>query len=156
VVLHLAADYAAGFAAWLRERTGLPVRPAAEGEVVRPGQVYVAVTNDHLVLRSDRRLGYTPEPRDCPYRPSVDVFFDSLAAAWPRPGVAALLTGMQSDGARGLARLKMRGWHTIAQDQATCVVYGMPRAAVELGAVSEVLPLPQIGPAARARLTAKG
>jgi two-component system response regulator WspF len=84
----------------------------------------------------------------------VDVFFESLAVAWPRPGVAVLLTGMGSDGACGLGRLKDLGWHTIAQDQATSVVYGMPRAAAERQAASESLPLSKIGPAVAARLNA--
>jgi two-component system response regulator WspF len=84
----------------------------------------------------------------------VDVFFESLAGAWPRAGVAVLLTGMGSDGARGLAVLKKLGWYTIAQDEATSVVYGMPRAAAERNAATEVLPLAQIGPAVRARLAA--
>jgi two-component system response regulator WspF len=74
----------------------------------------------------------------------VDVFFHSLGAAWPRQGVAVLLTGMGNDGARGLLRLRQLGWHTIAQDQASCVVYGMPRAAVELGGACQVLPLTAI------------
>ena len=81
-----------------------------------------------------------------------DELFDSLASAWPAGGVAVLLTGMRDDGARGLARLRQLGWHTIAQDRQTCVVYGMPKAAVELNAAVEVLPLPAIGPAALARL----
>jgi two-component system response regulator WspF len=147
VVQHIAADFAAGFASWLHGRTGLPTRLARAGDAPESGQVYVAGSNDHLILRSDRRFAYTPDPATYPYRPGVDVLFKSLAAAWPRPGVAVLLTGMGSDGARGLAELRDRGWHTVAQDQATSVVYGMPRAAAELGAAAQVLPLPRIGSA---------
>jgi two-component system response regulator WspF len=154
VVQHIAADFATGFASWLQGRTGLPVGLAAEGAAPEAGRVYVAGTDDHLVLGPDRRFSYTAEPRAYPYRPSVDVLFASLAAHWPGPGVAVLLTGMGHDGARGLAQLRGRGWHTIAQDQATSVVYGMPRAAAELNAAAEVLPLAQVGPAIRARLTA--
>jgi two-component system response regulator WspF len=147
VVQHIAADFAEGFAQWLHRRTGLPVSLARAGESPRVGQVHVAGSNDHLVLLPNRQFAYTPEPRTRPYRPSVDVLFDSLAEAWSRPGVAVLLTGMGSDGARGLAGLKQLGWHTIAQDQATCVVYGMPRAAAEENAAVEILPLSSIGPA---------
>jgi two-component system, chemotaxis family, response regulator WspF len=154
VVQHIAADFAAGFASWLQGRTGLPVCVAAAGAAAEPGRVYVAGSDDHLVLGPDRRFAYTAEPRACPYRPSVDVLFASLAANWPGPGVAVLLTGMGSDGARGLAELRRLGWHTIAQDSATSVVYGMPKAAAELNAAAEVLPLAQVGPAVRARLTA--
>src|SRR5262249_10320265 len=106
--------------------------------------ILLAGTDDHLVVNADRRLAYTAEPLLYPYRPSVDVFFHSLAASWARPGVAVLLTGMGSDGAQGLLRLRQHGWHTITQDQASCVVYGMPRAAADLGAACEVLSLEQI------------
>jgi two-component system response regulator WspF len=154
VVQHIASDFAAGFADWLHNRTGLPTHVAKDAMVPSAGQVYIAATEDHLILRSDRRFAYTADPRAYPYRPSVDVFFESLAGAWPRPGVAVLLTGMGSDGARGLGRLKVLGWHTIVQDQATSVVYGMPRAAAERNAGCQTLPLSQIGPAVKARMTA--
>ena len=75
---------------------------------------------------------------------SVDVFFESLAKNWSRPGIAVLLTGMGKDGAQGLKLLRLKGWHTIAQNQTTSAVYGMPKVAVELNAASEILPLEQI------------
>ena len=75
------------------------------------------------------------------------MFFKSVAGHWPRSGVAALLTGMGRDGAEGLLQLRSMGWKTIAQDESTSVVWGMPRAAVELGAADQVLPLPLIGQA---------
>jgi two-component system, chemotaxis family, response regulator WspF len=99
-------------------------------------------------------LAYTLEPKAYPYRPSVDVFFHSLAAAWPQPGIAVLLTGMGNDGAQGLLELRQLGWKTIAQDQATCVVHGMPRAAVEIGAACQVLPLADIHAAVLEQITA--
>jgi two-component system response regulator WspF len=154
VVQHIAADFAAGFVTWLHNRTRLPVHLVQDGITPAAGHVYVVGSDDHVVLRQDRRFAHTAEPRSYPYRPSVTVFFESLTIAWPRPGVAVLLTGMGSDGATGLARLKELGWHTIAQDQATSVVYGMPRAAAERNAACEILPLSQIGPAALARLNA--
>src|SRR5262249_44850895 len=147
--------FAAGFANWLQARTGLPTAVALAGDAPAAGRVYVAGSDDHLTLGPDRRFAYTAEPKDYPYRPSVSVFFARLAANWPGPGVAVLLTGMGNDGARGLADLKALGWHTVAQDRATSVVYGMPKAAAELNAAAEILPLPQIGPAVRGRLTAR-
>ena len=128
-------------------RTRLPVRLAAEGDVLIPGEVRLAARDDHLVVCGDHRLVYTAEPRDYAYRPSVDSLFASLAAFWPTTGVATLLTGMGTDGAKGLARLRQAGWLTLAQDQATSVVYGMPQAAVECGAACRVLPLAEIAPA---------
>jgi two-component system response regulator WspF len=99
-----------------------------------------------MELGPDCLLRYTPKPRSSPFRPSVDVLFTSAAAHSPRLGVAALLTGMGSDGAAGLLRLRAAGWHTIAQNEETSVVKnGMPKKAVERGAAVEVLPLGQIG-----------
>lgn len=155
IVQHIDAQYAPGLADRLAARCRLPVKTAAEGEVPQPGVVYLAATNDHLELTPRLRLGHTPLPRGSPYRPSVDVLFKSVAAHSPRLGVGVLLTGMETDGAEGLLRLRQLGWHTIAQDEATCVVYGMPRAAAELHAAAEVLPLPLIGPAIVAKVQRK-
>lgn len=144
VVQHVDMRFADGLAEWLGSQSPLPVRVAGDGQGLAPGVVHVAGTNDHLVLRPDLTLGYQADPVDYPYRPSVDTFFESVARYWPCPGVAALLTGMGRDGAKGLLALRRAGWTTIAQDQATCVVYGMPKAAVEMGAARLVLPLPDI------------
>jgi len=152
VVQHIAADFAPGLAQWLATRSQMPVRLARAGELPAASSVLLAGTNDHLVLRSDLRLAYSPEPVDFPYRPSIDVFFESAARYWPTPGVAALLTGMGSDGARGMLLLDQAGWYTIGQDRATSVVYGMPKAAAEMNAVRQVLPLPKIGPEIRGHL----
>ena len=95
-------------------------------------------------MGEDRRLIYSLEPKTLSYRPSVDVFFSSLARNWPRPGVAVLLTGMGRDGAEGCSGFVRLGWRTIAQDEASSVVWGMPKAAAEIGAAEEVLPLSRI------------
>ncbi len=152
VVQHVAADFARDLARWLQGRSRLPVRVARSGDAPAPGAVLLAGTDDHLILSGDRRLAFTREPADYPYRPSVDVLFGSLAASWPAPGIAALLTGMGADGARGLLRLRQAGWYTLAQDEATCVIYGMPRAAIELGAACCVAPLGEIAGLIRARV----
>ncbi|WP_346341590.1 chemotaxis protein CheB [[Phormidium] sp. ETS-05] len=147
IVQHLDAQFAKGLADWLNQQTDIPVKVARAGDRLEGGKILIAGTNDHLVLQSNLTLAYTPEPRTCPYRPSVDAFFDSLAAHWPDPGTAVLMTGMGRDGAEGLSHLRAKSWHTIAQDKATSVVYGMPKAAVELGAAVEILPLEAIAPA---------
>ncbi len=105
----------------------------------------MAGTDDHLVMRPDGTLIYTKEPIDNPFRPSVDVLFKSLARHWLRPSIAVLLTGIGNDGASGLLDLRRGGWHTIAQDQQTSVVYGMPQAASQLNAAVKVLPVGEIG-----------
>ena len=98
-------------------------------------------------MGEDRRLHYSVEPRSVSYRPSVDVFLASLAKNWPRPGVAALMTGMGRDGAAGLLKLRGLNWRTIAQDEGSSVVWGMPKAAAEIGAAEEILPLSRIAEA---------
>jgi two-component system response regulator WspF len=141
VAQHIGADFAGSLAQWLTDRSRLDVRPAIGGDAPKPGTVLVAATNDHLVMRSNRTLAYTADPLQSPYRPSVDVLFDSLAAHWPWPSVAAVLTGIGRDGAQGLLKLRRAGWHTIAQDEASSVVFGMPQAAAEVGAASRILPI---------------
>jgi two-component system response regulator WspF len=141
VIQHIAAVFAPNLVVWLQGRCALPVDLARQDGRPRAGAVAVAGTDDHLVLGRDRRFSYTREPVDYPFRPSVNAFFESAAACWPRPGVAVLLTGMGADGARGLAALRRPGWLTIAQDEQSSVVYGMPRAAAEMHAAGLVLPL---------------
>jgi two-component system response regulator WspF len=144
IVQHVDAKFAGDLVQWLSEQTELPVSLAREGMRPEKGSVFVAGTNDHLVLGADFAFHYTAEPADYPYRPSVDEFFVSLSSHWRRPGTAVLLTGMGRDGARGLLALRQAGWHTVAQDEKTSIVYGMPRAAKEAGAAAEVLPLSEI------------
>jgi two-component system response regulator WspF len=141
VVQHVDMAFAAGLARWLAEQTGHAVEVAEAGRRPSGDKVLLAATNDHLVLTPGRALDYRVEPRDVFFRPSVDVFFESVADHWPGIGVAVLLTGMGRDGARGMLRLRSRGWHTIAQDEATSVVWSMPKAAIDMGAASVVLPV---------------
>jgi two-component system, chemotaxis family, response regulator WspF len=145
VCQHLDADFFSGLVDWLRQKCKLPVRIAIPGDVPIPGTVLITGRNDHLILRSDRTLGYTPHPIDTPFRPNVDVLFDSLLAHWPEPGYAALLTGMGRDGAESLLRLRKANWTTFAQNQETCSVFGMPDAAIRLGAAGSVLSPKEIG-----------
>jgi two-component system, chemotaxis family, response regulator WspF len=144
IVQHVDAAFAPGLGQWLAEQARRPVTLIEPGHRPAAGEVLLSVTDDHLVLDADRRLRYSPEPKSACYRPSVDVFFDSVAHNWPRPGVAALLTGMFHDGARGMLALHRRGWRTIAQDESSSVVWGMPKAAIELGAADEVLHVDRI------------
>jgi two-component system, chemotaxis family, response regulator WspF len=147
IVQHVDVEFAAGLATWLSDQSGFPVELAMAGARVEPGRALIAGTSDHLVMSSKRKLGYQREPVDNPYRPSVDAFFNSLVQNWPAMSVAALLTGMGRDGAEGLLNLRRAGWVTLAQDEATSVVFGMPKAAAEYGAASRVLPISRIAPA---------
>jgi two-component system response regulator WspF len=144
IVQHLDIAFSQGLADWLGARVGRKVELIKPGDRPLPGQIFLAATNDHVILDESRRLRYVAEPVDLHYRPSVDVFFRSVAQHWPEPGAAAILTGMGRDGAAGLLALKRLGWLTVAQDQATSVVWGMPRAAFEAGAADLVLPVSAI------------
>jgi len=144
VIQHVDQQFAGGLASWLGEHSRLAVRLAGEGGRPEIDVVYLAATNDHLILKSDGTFHYTSHPADYPYRPSVDEFFRSAASVWPRKGIGVLLTGMGRDGAKGLLELRQAGWHTIAQDGQTSVVHGMPAAASEIGAAIQILPLPAI------------
>ncbi len=150
VIQHVDVQFAGAMAEWLNTQSALPVRLALEGDQPTPGMVLLAGTNDHLRLTKSQRLGYVQEPVDYFYRPSVNVFFESVVRHWQGNVVGVLLTGMGRDGAEGLKALREAGAHTIAQDQATSAVYGMPKAAAQLNAAVEVLPLDQI-PAAIVR-----
>ena len=138
--------FAADMADWLSLTSAIPVRLARAGEVPLPGTVLLAGTSDHLAMDAAGRLAYVAEPAQHFYKPSIDVFFDAIAAHWPGDAIGVLLTGMGQDGARGLKHLRDWGALTIAQDRATSAVYGMPKAAAELGAAMEVLPLSGIAP----------
>jgi two-component system response regulator WspF len=155
IVQHLDMQFSDGLAEWLNDQSQFKVILARDGMPIQRGAAFLAATNDHLVLGSDLTLHYTREPADNPYRPSVDTFFGSLREHWPEPGIAVLLTGMGNDGAAGLLALRQAGWHTIAQDQGTSVIYGMPAAAARLRAAAEILPLPEIAPAILRQLDRK-
>lgn len=144
IVQHVDEAFSRGLAQWLSEKTSREVTLIEPGTTPEPGRSYIAGTNDHLILDEHLRFRYVAEPVTLYYRPSVDVFFGSVAQRWPTRGSAALLTGMGRDGAQGLKTLRAAGWSTVAQDESTCIVYGMPRAAAEIDAADQILPLGQI------------
>ena len=147
VVQHMPAGFTAAFAQRLSETCKIEVREARDGDVVQPGRALVAPGNQHLLVarRSD---GYhalvRPGPAVSRHRPSVDVLFRSLAGAAGARAIAALMTGMGEDGAAGLLELRLAGATTIAQDEASCVVFGMPKEAIARGAAEQVVPLSRI------------
>lgn len=155
IVQHIDANFAAGLVTDLESKIHLPIQLASHGQEPTAGRAYLARTGEHLIMTPTRRLAYTREPRELAFRPSIDVFFNSVARNWPGPGIAIILTGMERDGAEGLLSLRRAGWYTIAQDPATCVVQSMPKAAIELGAVCKVLPPREIGGAILARAHAR-
>ena len=150
IAQHIPPVFSKAFANRLNECCAMEVREAVDNDALRPGLALVAPGDFHMLLRKvggHYRVTVKPGPRVCYQRPSVDVLFTSVAESSGPATVAVLLTGMGSDGAQGLLKLRKSGAHTIAQDEATCVVYGMPREAVELGAAIQVLPLSAIATA---------
>ena len=147
-VLHINEPFGSAFADWLDGQSGRRVAFAQDGQTVASvvGRVAMAPPGQHLVVRSGRlHLSRAPERHSC--RPSVDVLFESIAAEYGAAAIGCLLTGMGHDGALGLQAMRKAGALTIAQDEATSVVYGMPREAVLLGAARQVLPLDEIAAA---------
>lgn len=139
IVQHVDSSFAHNFALWLNDQSNLSVRTAEEGEHPKIGTVLVAGKNEHLIMTKNEKLTYSELQKDLIYKPSVDVLFNSVAKYWQGDVIAALLTGMGKDGAQGLDSINKRGGHTITQTKETCAVYGMPKAADELGVSSQSL-----------------
>jgi len=145
IVQHIADGFAAGFADWLDREVPLPVALARDGEVPQPGRVLVAPNRAHLTVNGSGRVALRESPPLHNCRPAADALFLSLAEAGQgAETVGLVLTGMGTDGAAGLKALRDQGAFTIAQDEATCAVFGMPKAAIDRGAVDQVLPLAEI------------
>ena len=143
---HISEGFTEGLTQWLGSNTPLKVVEASDGEQMQPGGVYIARSGSHLVVRSRGLLSLDPSSPVRGFRPSCDVLLTSAAEAFGTRVLGVILTGMGRDGARGLKEIRERGGRTIAQDKASCAVYGMPKEAVRIGAAEEVLPLEQIGP----------
>ncbi len=145
VVQHMDASFVEGFGAWLGGVTGFRVKIVKSRVKMEPGTVYLAAPNRHLLTDGHDAWPGDGEPV-AGHRPSATVMFSSMASSVAAGGVGVLLTGMGEDGGEGLRNLRLAGGYTVAEDQSTAVVYGMPAAAVELGAACETLPLPEVAP----------
>ena len=147
VVQHIPAVFSNAFANRLNDLCRVQVKEAADGDRLLPGQVLIAPGNFHMTLfrrGGEYRVTVRDGERVCYQRPSVDVLFDSVAEAVGADGIGAILTGMGADGAKGLLKMKRAGARTIAQDEASCVVFGMPNEAIKIGGVDRIVPLDRI------------
>lgn len=144
IIQHIDHQFSPGMAEWLNEQINIKVETAIHNKRPKPGHVYLACTNDHLIINKSGYFEYTETPLDYPYRPSIDVFFESIVSHWPNKIIGVLLTGMGRDGANGLLSLYKHGMLTIAQNKESCAVYGMPKAACDINAVSVELDIKQI------------
>lgn len=142
---HITSGFADDLARWLRSETGKDVVEATGAMPLVPNRIFVAGSEGHLVARPDFTLELEPSEPVGGFRPSCDVLLRSAATSFTDRAVGVVLTGMGRDGARGLKEIRSRGGHTIAQDEATSAVFGMPGEAIALGAAEKILPLDQIG-----------
>jgi two-component system chemotaxis response regulator CheB len=156
IVQHNSSGFDKSFAQWLDTYTALKVKLAEEGETPQPGAVYIAQTDKHLELCStggqSMFFRYNDDEPENNQKPAADVLFRTAAESLKQSVVSVVLTGMGSDGAAGTRRIREMGGITLAQDEETSLIYGMPKAAAETGCVDIVLPLEQI-PAELVRLT---
>jgi two-component system chemotaxis response regulator CheB len=143
VVQHIAEGFTEGLARWLDQETELEVAEARDGEPLRSGRVLLAPSGRHLLV-GEGAVHLSDAPPLETFRPSVTPLFTSAAASYGRRACGVLLTGMGRDGALGLKAIQQAGGTALVQDEATSVVFGMPRAAIELGAADRVLPLDEI------------
>ena len=144
IIQHIDHQFCPGLVDWIDEQVLLPTMMAEEGEKLLSGHIYVSAGNKHLYIDENECFHYSNEPIDYAYQPSVNIFFNSLAENWHGDAYGVLLTGMGKDGAEGLLTLKQQGFPTIAQDEESCAVYGMPKEAAKLNAAKYVLPLSDI------------
>jgi two-component system chemotaxis response regulator CheB len=155
IAQHIPAGFSAAFAERLNKVCAIEVREARDGDAAKTGLALVAPGNRHMRVRNTASSGWVVQlddgPKVCYQRPSVDVLFQSVAEQAGRNAAGAILTGMGSDGADGLLAMRRAGANTMAQDEATCVVFGMPREAIIRGGAAQTLPLARI---ARALLDA--
>jgi two-component system chemotaxis response regulator CheB len=147
VVQHIAAGFLPGLAEWLDQTTGLPTHIATHGQQPHPGHVYLAPDDYHMTYTASGIIALNRRDPEYGLRPSVDQLFRSIAETIGGRGIGVLLTGMGRDGAMGLLKMHEAGAWTIAQDRETSVVHGMPGAAIELGAASQILPSTRIAAA---------
>jgi two-component system chemotaxis response regulator CheB len=150
ITQHIPAGFSKPFADRLNSICRMQVKQAEDGDELRAGHALLAPGGLHMLVRragAGYKITVKDGPRVCYQRPSVDVLFSSVAAEAGRNSVGVILTGMGSDGASGLLEIHKKGASTIAQDEESCVVFGMPREAIRKGAASQVLPLDQISSA---------
>ncbi len=144
IVQHLASPFTGSLAESLRSNSALEVREAREGDLLEPGVALVTPGESHLEVGSDGRVALRAAGKDSRYVPSIDLTFLSLARNVGNDAVAVLLTGMGKDGVLGMRQVRIAGGHTIAQDESTSVVFGMPKAAIEMGLVDRVVPIDEV------------
>lgn len=147
IVQHISPGFGAGLAHWLAGCTSLAVATARQGEPLVPGRVLLAPDDRHLLIRPGGRVLLSPKTTANGLCPSANPLFESVAAAFGPQALGVIMTGMGRDGVDGLVRLKAQGGQVLAQDEASCVVFGMPKEAIAAGVVDQVVSLRQLAAA---------
>lgn len=141
IAQHIPADFVDGFADWLNGVTKLRVKIGENGEVVRAGTVYISPADQTMVITKQKRIELVSQEPNCVYSPSCDLLLASAASAYRKNCLGIILTGMGSDGAEGMSEIRKNGGKTIAQDEKSSIVFGMPKVAIEKGCIDRVLPI---------------
>ncbi|MBU1906515.1 MAG: chemotaxis-specific protein-glutamate methyltransferase CheB [Candidatus Omnitrophica bacterium] len=144
VVQHIAEGFVEGLVDWLNAECQMKVKVAADSEEIASGVVYIAPSGLQFRVEEDRRIHLFNEPAYNGHRPSGDVLLESVAKAYREKAIAIILTGMGGDGALGMKVVKQLGGRTIAQDEKSCIVFGMPKVAIQMGVIDDVLPVEKI------------
>lgn len=135
IAQHIGKSFMPDLVSWLKRTCLLPILIIREGDKPVPGQVMVCEGDSHLLMTAEGSFHYEPDITNYPYKPSIDLFFESLASNPYFHGTAAILTGIGKDGSEGIMKLQQKGWYTLAQTPDSCVARGMPQSAMEAGAV---------------------
>lgn len=147
IAQHNSDGFIPGMVEWLRRISNLNVKVAEEGEPVVPGTAYVSPSEKHMEITVARKVALIERhPKDI-YRPSCDILLSSIAQAYKAKSIGVILTGMGSDGSRGMGQIKKAGGKTIAQDEKTSIVFGMPKMAIDNGCIDKIVPLDEISSA---------
>jgi two-component system chemotaxis response regulator CheB len=146
IAQHISDGFAQGMVDWLGTLCALPVRLGREGDLVARSTIYISPSEQHMIVTPNRRIALLERQGNDLYRPSCDVLFQSVASVFGPKAIGIILTGMSNDGAAGLAAIKAAGGATIGQDEASSVIYGMNRVAIEQGVVQQVVSLENIAP----------
>jgi two-component system, chemotaxis family, protein-glutamate methylesterase/glutaminase len=144
VLVHITHGFAEGFVKWLQGMCEIPVKLAVQGDPVLPGMVYVAPTELHMRVTKERTIDLKDDPPRSGLRPNGDILLESVAEHYGKNAIAVILTGMGRDGASGMRQVKLQGGKTIAQDEKSSTIFGMPKAAIDALAVDRILGLDRI------------
>lgn len=144
IVQHITSGFLSGMVDWLRKECKIKIKIGEDQELIQPGVAYIAPDNFHMKVEEGGKIRLSHEPPNNGHRPSGDILFESVAKAYGKGSIGVILTGMGRDGALGMKAIKQSRGKTIAQSDKSCVVFGMPHAAIETGAVDRILPLEKI------------